>query len=342
MNVDRIYTYLFVQIFKYFFLILFIFLSVAWLLQITRLFTITNFMHIKIIDVIILSFYLIPNIITTIVPFIIIFGLLLCFNKLNKDNELIAILSLGLGLNPFKITLIFFSLIIVCSFTILNFYLAPKIYEQYKIQEYDLRNTFDFNNMSFSNFLNLNKTTILDFKKEKNEYKNIIISFEDEKENIVYAKSGNIFSNNNKYNFQLSNGFKISIDKNKQIEKLEFQNYILKIDNSNPKNNQISDKNTFTIFNDLDSKNYLNITFKIIDIILIFYIIFLFYENNLKKINFTSKNNIFFIFICISLLLINQVLKNSEISLLNYSVTVLFTIIFSLLILFIKKKYEQN
>ncbi len=340
MNIDRIYTYLFVQIFKYFFLILFIFLSVAWLLQITRLFTVTNFMYIEIIDVIILSFYLIPNIITTIIPFIIIFGLLLCFNKLNKDNELIAILSLGLGLNPFKNTLIFFSLIIVSSFTILNFYLAPKIYEQYKIQEYDLRNTLDFNNMSFSNFLNLNKTTILDFKKENNEYQNIIISFKDEKENIVYAKSGNIFSKNNKYNFQLTNGFKISIDKNKQIEKLEFQNYILKIDNNNPKNNEISDKNTFTIFNDLDSKNYLNITFKIIDIILIFYIIFLFYENNLKKINFTSKNNIFYIFICISILLVNQVLKNSEIYLLNYSVIVLFTIIFSLLISFIKKRYE--
>ncbi len=340
MNIDRIYTYLFVQIFKYFFLILFIFLSVAWLLQITRLFTVTNFMYIEIIDVIILSFYLIPNIITTIIPFIIIFGLLLCFNKLNKDNELIAILSLGLGLNPFKITLIFFSLIIVSSFTILNFYLAPKVYEQYKIQEYELRNTLDFNNMSFSNFLNLNKTTILDFKKEKNEYQNIIISFKDEKENIVYAKSGNIFSKNNKYNFQLTNGFKISIDKNKQIEKLEFQNYILKIDNNNPKNNEISDKNTFTIFNDLDSKNYLNITFKIIDIILIFYIIFLFYENNLKKINFTSKNNIFYIFICISVLLVNQVLKNSEIDLLNYSIIVLFTVIFSLLISFIKKKYE--
>ena len=340
MNIDRIYTYLFVQIFKYFFLILFIFLSVAWLLQITRLFTVTNFMYIEIIDVIILSFYLIPNIITTIIPFIIIFGLLLCFNKLNKDNELIAILSLGLGLNPFKITLIFFSLIIVSSFTILNFYLAPKVYEQYKIQEYELRNTLDFNNMSFSNFLNLNKTTILDFKKEKNEYQNIIISFKDEKENIVYAKSGNIFSKNNKYNFQLTNGFKISIDKNKQIEKLEFQNYILKIDNNNPKNNEISDKNTFTIFNDLDSKNYLNITFKIIDIILIFYIIFLFYENNLKKINFTSKNNIFYIFICISILLVNQVLKNSEIDLLNYSVIVFFTIIFSLMISFIKKKYE--
>ncbi len=342
MNLGRIYIYLFVQIFKYFFLILFIFLSVAWLLQITRLFTITNFMYIEIIDIIVLSFYLIPNIITTIIPFIIIFGLLLCFNKLNKDNELISILSLGLGLSPFRKTLVFFSLIIVCSFAILNFYLAPKVYEQYKIQEHDLRNKFDFNNMAFSNFLNLNKTTILDFKKVKNEYHDIIISFKDEKENIVYAKKGNIFSNNNKYNFQLTNGFKISIDRDKEIEKLEFLNYILKIDNNNPKKNEISDKNTFTIFNDLESKNYLNITFKLLDIILIFYIIFLFYENNLKKINFSSSNNIFFTFICISVLLINQVLKNSEIILLNYSLIILSIIIISYLISYIKRNYEKN
>ena len=342
MNLGRIYTYLFVQIFKYFFLILFIFLSVAWLLQITRLFTVTNFMYIEITDIIVLSFYLIPNIITTIIPFIIIFGLLLCFNKLNKDNELISILSLGLGLSPFRKTLVFFSLIIVCIFAILNFYLAPKVYEQYKIQEHDLRNKLDFDNMAFSNFLNLNKTTILDFKKVKSEYHDIIISFKDEKENIVYAEKGNIISNNNKYNFQLTNGFKISIDKDKEIEKLEFLNYILKIDNNNPKKNEISDKNTFTIFNDLESKNYLNITFKLLDIILILYIIFLFYENNIKKINFSSTNNIFFTFICISVLLINQVLKNSEIILLNYSLIILSIIIISYLISCIKINYEKN
>tara|TARA_B100000575_G_C23046314_1_gene602276 strand:+ start:16 stop:1044 length:1029 start_codon:yes stop_codon:yes gene_type:complete len=342
MNLGRIYTYLFVQIFKYFFLILFIFLSVAWLLQITRLFTITNFMYIEIIDVIFLSFYLIPNIITTIIPFIIIFGLLLCFNKLNKDNELIAILSLGLGLNPFRNTLIYFSLLIVILFSFLNLYLAPKIYEQYKIQEYDLRNTFDFNNMAFSNFLNLNKTTILDFRKVNNEYLDIIISFNDEKENIVYAKKGNIYSKDNKYNFQLTNGFKISIDKEKQIEKLEFLNYILKIDNNTLDKNEISDKNTFTIFNDINSKNYLNITFKILDIILIFYIIFLFYVNNLQKINFSSNNNIFFTFICISVLLTNQILKNSEIVLVNYSIIIISTIIFSYLMSYFKKIYEKN
>ena len=89
------------------------FLSVAWLLQITRLFTITNFMHINILDIIFLSFYLIPNLISVITPFILIFGLLLCFIKLNKDNELIAIFSLGLGLKPLKQCLFLFSIIVL-------------------------------------------------------------------------------------------------------------------------------------------------------------------------------------------------------------------------------------
>ena len=127
--------YLFLQISRYFFLILFIFLSVAWLLQITRLFTITNFMHIEFLDIILLSFYLIPNIISVIAPFILIFGLLLCFVKLNKDNELIAILSLGDGLKPFRNTLFFFSFIMIFFFVLLSFYLAPIIYKQYKIHE---------------------------------------------------------------------------------------------------------------------------------------------------------------------------------------------------------------
>ena len=164
---SKINYYLLTQISKFFFLILFIFLSVAWLLQITRLFTITNFMHINIIDIILLSFYLIPNLISIITPFILIFGLLLCFIKLSKDNELIAILSLGLGLKPLKYSLFIFSFIVFIFFTFLNLYIAPKIYEKYKIKEFDLRNNLDFNNMVFSNFLNINKTTILDFKKKK-------------------------------------------------------------------------------------------------------------------------------------------------------------------------------
>ena len=342
MIIDKIKIYLFLEIIKNFTLVLFIFLSVAWLLQITRLFTITNFLHIEIIDIFFLSLYLIPNLITVIVPFILIFALLLCFVKLNRYNELIVIASLGLGLKPFKSSLILFFISIIIIFVSLNVYFAPKVYEIYKLKEFELRNTIDFKKMEFSNFLNLNKTTILDFDKNNNEYEDIFISFNDEKENIVYAKKGNIINENNLYKFILSDGFKISIDKNKQIEKLEFLSYILKIDNKDISKNIIFDKNTLTIIDDYKSKNFLNISFKVVDIFLIIFILLFFYINNLKELNFKSFNNIYFSGSCICILIINQILKNSEITIYNYLFIFISLIISSLIILRFKKKYEKN
>ncbi len=340
MIASKIKLYLFNQIFKYFFLILFIFLSIGWLLQVTRLLTVTNFINIDFIQILLLSFYLIPNILTIIIPFILIFGLLLCFIKLKKDNELIAIFSLGFGLKPFKETLIFFCFTIIVFFTILNFYLAPSIYEKYKVKEYDLRNTLDLNKMAFSNFLNLNRTTILDFSKKNNEYQDIFISYKDEKENIIYAKKGNIFLNDNKYNFQLTNGFKISINNENEIERLEFLNYTLKIDNKIINDDKVVDQNTFTIIDDLKSKNYLNICFKFFDIILILYVIYLFYKNNLKELKLDTNNNIYFSLSCISILIINQILKNSQITIINYSLFILIIVFLSLFFTNMKKKYE--
>jgi len=342
MIINKIKVYLFFQIFKYFSLILFIFLSVAWLLQITRLFTVTNFLHIEIFDIILLSLYLIPNLITVILPFIIIFGLLLCFIKLNKDHELISILSLGFGLRPFKSTLIAFCLLIISLFILINFYLAPKIYGIYKVKEFEIRNTLDFDRMSFSNFLSLDKKTILDFNKKNNEYKDIFINFIDDNENIIYAKKGNIFSKNNQYNFKLTNGFKISINQNDQIEKLEFKDYVLKIDYKNLSTHKVVDKNTFTILDDYKSKDYLNISFRIFDVILIIYIVSFFYNNNLKEINFNSINNIYFLSSSICILLFNQILKNSQITIYNYIFPMFTIILLSFIITKIKKNYEKN
>jgi len=342
MAIDKIKIYLFFQIIKYFTLILFIFLSVAWLLQITRLFTLTNFIYIEIYDIILLSLYLIPNLITVILPFILIFGLLLCFNKLKRDNELISILSLGLGLEPFKNTLISFCLILLSFFILLNFYFAPKIYSVYKLKEFEIRNTLDFDKMSFSNFLNLDKKTILDFNKKDNEYVNIFINFIDGNENIVYAKKGSIFSNNDQYNFILTDGFKISVNETEQIERLEFKNYVLKIDYNNLRARKITDRNTFTIFDDYNYKDYLNISFKIIDVFLIIFIVLFFYNNNLKEINFNTNNNIYFASSSICILLLNQILRNSQITVNNYILPILGIILFSLIITNIKKNYEKN
>ena len=45
-----------------------------------------------------------------------------------------------------------------------------------------------FDKMIISNFVKLNQDTTIDFKKDKNLYKDIFINFKDEKENIIFRK----------------------------------------------------------------------------------------------------------------------------------------------------------
>ena len=189
---NKINFYLFTELFRGFLLILFIFLSIAWLLQFTRLMSISNLLQIDTLSILILSIYLVPNLFSVILPFIVIIGISITFIKLFKDREIITIYSLGLSTNAIKKPLFIFSFIIVLLSIIFNFYLSPNIYEKFKLNEYELRNTIDFEKIIFSNFLELNKNTIIDFKKNKNQFEDIFINYKDEKENIIFAKNGSI------------------------------------------------------------------------------------------------------------------------------------------------------
>jgi len=338
--INKINLYIFSQIIKSCLLIFFIFISIAWLLQITRLFTLTNLIQIDILNIINLSFFLIPNLLSVILPFIIIFGILFCFIKLNNDKEIIAIFTLGLQMKPIKYSLIFFSTMIAIFYIFLNFYISPKIYEIYKFKEFELRNTIDFNKMISTNFFKINSNTTLDFKKNNNSFEDIFINFIDTEENIIFAKTGNIRNENNNFIFQLTNGFKLSINKNiDQIEKLEFKNYILELSNDNDAKFNNYDRNSLTIFDDIKNKDHLNIAYKIFDILLCLIIIFIFYRNNIVNNNFSIKNNLFFIIFSIFLLLINQLIKNSGINFEQYSLILFVILIFSLIIS-IYRKYE--
>ena len=337
--INRINMYVFFNILKSCTLIFFIFISIAWLLQLTRLFTLTNLIQVDILNVIFLSFFLIPNLISVILPFIIIFGILLCFIKLQKDKEIIAIYSLGMQLKPIKFSLILFSLLLIIFYISLNFYFSPKIYEKYKIKEFDLRNTIDFNQMVTSNFLELNETTTLDFKKSNNIFKDIFISFFDKEENIIFAKEGYIFNEDDQFVFQLIEGFKLSI-KNNEIEKLKFANYLLKINNNKSSEFDNYDRNTLTIFDDIKNQDYINILFKFFDIIFCILIIILFYRNNVLNVNLNLNNNIFFIMLSLLILIINQLIKNLDTDVFVYLFSSIMIIIISFIILFFKKKYE--
>lgn len=335
----KINIYVFFQILKSCSLVFFIFVSIAWLLQLTRLFTVTYLIQIDIFSVIYLSIFLVPNLLSIIIPFILIFGILLTFLKLNKDKEIIAMYSTGMKLVPIKYALIFFTLIITFIYVLLNFYFSPKIYEIYKNKEFELRNTINFNKIVNSNFLKLNKDTTIDFVKKNNTFNDIFISYNDNKNNIIYSKKGSIKNIDNRFVFKLTNGFKLSVNKSNEIEKLEFENYILRIDNiTNVSSNY--DRNTLTIFDDIENEDYLNISFKCFDILLTILIIYIFYKNNIVNINFTLKNNLLFIIISIFLLILNQFFKTSNINIINYSSILILLSIVSLIFIYFKNKYE--
>ena len=339
---NKINLYILLQIVKSCSLIFFIFISIAWLLQLTRLLSLTNLIQIDILNVFILSLYLVPNLITVIMPFILIFGVLLCFIKLNKDKEIIALFSLGMNMTPIKYSLIIFSSIILFIHISLNFYISPKVYDAYKLKEFELRNTIDFNKIVTSNFLKLNKNTTLDFKKKGGYFEDIFISSIREKEKIIYAKKGIIENEENKFVFQLNKGFRINIGENNEIEKIEFENYTVEVDNENSTEFDRHDKNSLTIFDDINNYDILNISFKIFDILFLILIIFIFYYNNIFNYNLGFGNNLIFIIYSVFILIINQFLKNTNVNPEMYIFTTLSIIIISLIFLILKRKYEQN
>ena len=129
---NKINFYIFTELFRGFLLILFIFLSIAWLLQFTRLMSISNLLQIDTLSILILSTYLVPNLFSVILPFIVIIGISTTFIKLFR-REIITIYTLGLNTKVIQKPLFVFSFIIILLSIIFNFYLSPNIYEKFKL-----------------------------------------------------------------------------------------------------------------------------------------------------------------------------------------------------------------
>lgn len=335
---NKIDKYLFLEIFKGFLLIFFIFLSIAWLLQFTRLISLTNLIQVDIFTILYLSLFLIPNLISIILPFVIMFGLIITFLKMHKDREIISIYTLGLNLKSIIKPLLIFSLFVISIIITFNFYLSPKIYKEYKLREYEIRNNINFQKIIISNFIEINENTYLDFKKNGQNFEEVFIKFADEYDNLIFAKNADIIQSNDKFIFNLKNGFKITLIETNKIEKLEFDNYTLKIENKNYSRYDNVDNNTFDIFEDITNKNYQNIFNKILDSLIIFFIIIIFYIYNIKEYNFKIKNILIFIFLSTFILIINQVLKNITFNVIVYLIFISLLIFPSLFYNLIKNR----
>ena len=330
----KINLYVFIQIIKSCTLVFFIFISIAWLLQISRLFSYLNNLKIDFVNVLFLSFFLIPNLINVTLPFIIIFGLIIAFIKFDKDKEIIAIFSLGLSIKEILKPFFLISIITIFLYLFLNLFFSPYIYDKYKQKEFDLRNSINLDNINISNFIQLDENLILDFSKKEDVFEDVFIRFIGENENIVFAKKARIIKEPKKFIFNLSEGFKLSFINNK-IEKLEFENYKLNFPLKNENNYNNYDKNTLTLFNLIKYKDYNSMIERMFDTLILLTVIIFFYFNNIKDNKFSIKHIFIYLFLSILIIIFQNIIKNLDFSLqfsfllniINFSIIYLFMLI---------------
>ena len=330
----KINLYVFIQIIKSCTLVFFIFVSIAWLLQISRLFSYLNNLQIDFVNVLFLSFFLIANLINVTLPFIIIFGLIIAFIKFDKDKEIIAIFSLGLSIKEILKPFFLISILTIFLYLFLNLFFSPYIYGKYKEKEFDLRNSINLDNINISNFIQLDENLILDFSKKEDVFEDVFIRFIGENENIVFAKKARIIKEPKKFIFNLSEGFKLSFMNNK-IEKLEFENYKLNfpLKNENKYNNY--DKNTLTLVNLIRYKEYKSMIERMFDTLILLTVIIFFYFYNIKDNNFSINHIFIYLFLSILIIIFQNIIKNLDLSLqfsfllniINFSIIYLFMLI---------------
>ena len=330
----KINLYVFIQIIKSCTLVFFIFISIAWLLQISRLFSYLNNLQIDFVNVLFLSFFLIPNLINVTLPFIIIFGLIIAFIKFDKDKEIIAIFSLGLSIKEILKPFFLISIITILLYLFLNLFFSPYIYDKYKQKEFDLRNSINLDNINISNFIQLDENLILDFSKKEDVFEDVFIRFIGENENIVFAKKARIIKEPKKFIFNLSEGFKLSFMNNK-IEKLEFENYKLNFPLKNENNYNNYDKNTLTLFNLIKYKDYKSMIERMFDTLILLTVIIFFYFNNIKENKFSIYHIFIYLFLSLLIIIFQNIIKNLDFSLqfsfllniINFSIIYLFMLI---------------
>ena len=330
---NKINLYIFSQIVKSCTLVFFIFVSIAWLMQISRLFTIMNNLNIKLLDILSLSMWLIPNLINITLPFIIIFGLVLAFIKFDRDREIIAIFSLGLSTSVIKKPLIYLLIISIGIYFLLNFIFSPYAYDIYKKKEFELRNSIDLDKINISNFIELNKNLLIDFENNNNKFEDILINFKNEENNFIYAESGTIVDKNDKLIFTLLNGFKLSVNED-EIEKLKFKNYKIEFPGFKKNVYKNFDKNTvglYELINIKKDRNKIIILQRVSDILIILSFVLYFYLYIIKKNNYTHNNFILFIIFTIFLLIADNFLENINF---DFSIMILANI-FNILIIHI-------
>ena len=211
-----------------------ILLSMVWLVQSLRQIDLIIENGASLFDFIYISILPAPLWIMMIIPMSTLFSVLLIFNKFTNDKETLMFQLSGASI--FQIIKPIF-LVCILNFliaTVINFYVIPKSYGEFKSKQFELRNNISHIFLREGVFNDLQKglTILIDKRTSKFDLEGIFIydTRNNKKEIDIFAKNGKILLSSSGPVFQLLNGSRREIEKNGSIlNELSFKNYTINI-----------------------------------------------------------------------------------------------------------------
>jgi lipopolysaccharide export LptBFGC system permease protein LptF len=296
----KLKLYLTISYVKYIVLILLSFLLIIWLAQIIRYLDLSESFDMQFSQVAIVTIYLLPNAISTILPIIIFIATCFFNYQLNQTNE-ISIFSLYLSKISLRKIILFTYSILLTIYAFNTEIISVDAYNKYKLKEIELRNKLkikDFKNEIYiKNKLNL-------FYESRSSDNSILVNAVTYliSENVVIkSKEVSYSQSNNELLFTFLKGSRIASSENEKsftnFDKLEYRIV-------NNFTNKISlDKENYNFYSLIKNKNKLyqkSAHKRIIDLIML---IFIFYISS-RVILINDKSKILITNYSINLLII--------------------------------------
>tara|TARA_B110000483_G_C18164594_1_gene530723 strand:+ start:242 stop:1201 length:960 start_codon:yes stop_codon:yes gene_type:complete len=215
-------------------------LLIIWLAQVIRYLDISQSFYIQISEVALVTLYLIPNAITTVLPIIIFIASCFFNYQLNQTNEL-SIFSIYLSkLNLRNITIFIYSLLTI-TYCINTEIISVDAYNKYKHEEMELRNQFKIRN--FNNEIYIKNKLNLFYDSKNDLILNNVTTYLIEENVVIKSEKVRYAQFENELIFTFIKGKRIA-SSSKEKSYTEFDRLEYKIINST--NNKIS----------LDKENY--------------------------------------------------------------------------------------
>jgi lipopolysaccharide export LptBFGC system permease protein LptF len=282
----KLKLYLTISYVKYILLILIVFLLIIWLAQIIRYLDLSQSFSLQFSKVALITSYLIPNAINTILPIIIFIASCFFNYQLNQTNE-INIFNLYISKNSLRrIILITYGLLTL--FYIINTeIISVNAYNEYKTKEIDLRNQFKIRD--FKNEIYIKDKLNLFYKNKNNFILENVTTYLIEENVVIKSKEVKYIQLNNEILFTFKKGIRIASSNNEKsytdFDKLEYR-----ILNKEP--DQISfDKENYNFFELIKNEKKIfqkSAHRKIIDLLMLIFILHL--SSKIMMISNKSKN----------------------------------------------------